>query len=123
MQDCMGKLARADAGSSGKLRLCAVDGNRCAPQVVDVDLPVMIHHKSYKWASDGTGESQFADRIEIEEYPLARPVTLAGVQQAGPLTNGVNLSGPNHLNGLLQTKGELREGDRVWNLRRTLKFE
>src|SRR2546426_657195 len=58
MQDCMGKLARADAGSSGKLRLRAVDGNRCAPQVVDVDLPVMIHHKLPKWATDWAGESQ-----------------------------------------------------------------
>ena len=119
----MGKLARADAGSSGKLRLCAVDGNRCAPQVVDVDLPVMIHHKSSKWASDGTGESQFADRIEKEEYPLARPVTLAGVPQAGPLTNCENLSGANPLNGLVHTKGDLREGDRVLTRGRSLNFQ
>src|SRR5213080_3623783 len=123
MQDCMGKLARADAGSSGKLRLCAVDGNRCAPQVVDLDLPVMIHHKSSKWASDGTGESQFADRIEKEEYPLARPVTLAGVPQAGPLTDGETLPSANASNGLVHTKADLRESNRVFTRGRSLNFQ
>src|SRR5438552_7823351 len=123
MQDCMGKLARADAGSSGKLRLRAVDGNRCAPQVVDVDLPVMIHHKSSKWASDGTGESQFADRIEKEEYPLARPVTLAGVPQAGPLTDGETLPSANASNGLVHTKADLRESNRVFTRGRSLNLQ
>src|SRR5438876_10048389 len=75
MQDCMGKLSRADAGSSGKLRMWAVGRQRLALRAVDADFPGVIYCKSSKWASDGTGESQFADRIEKEEYPLARPVT------------------------------------------------
>ncbi len=82
----MGKLARADAGSSGKLRLRAVDGNRCAPQVVDVDLPVMIHHKLPKWATDWAGESQFAGGIKKEEYPFTGPV--ARRSSTGRTTHG-----------------------------------
>ena len=119
----MGKLSRADAGSSGKLRMWAVGRQRLALRAVDVDFPGVIYCKSSKWASDGTGESQFADRIEKEEYPLARPVTLAGVPQAGPLTNCENLSGANPLNGLVHTKGDLREGDRVLTRGRSLNFQ
>src|SRR5438477_13170268 len=123
MQDCMGKLARADAGSSGKLRLCAVDGNRCAPQVVDVDLPVMIHHKLPKWATDWAGESPFAGAIKKEEYPFTGPVTLAGVPQAGPLTDGENLPSANASNGLVHTKADLRESNRVFTRGRSLNLQ
>jgi len=105
----MGKLSRADAGSSGKLRMWAVGRQRLALRAVDVDFPGVIYCKSSKWASDGTGESQFADRIEKEEYPLARPVTLAGVPQAGPLTDGETLPSANASNGLVHTKAERLE--------------
>src|SRR5436853_6497447 len=113
MQDCMGKLARADAGSSGKLRLCAVDGNRCAPQVVDVDLPVMIHHKLPKWATDWAGESQFAAGKKKEGYPFTGPVRLAGVPQAEPLPDGGNLPSANAPNAWVNTKPTLRESNHV----------
>src|SRR5438309_10999163 len=108
MQDCMGKLSRADAGSSGKLRMWAVGRQRLALRAVDVDFPGVIYWKSLKWASDGTGESQFADRIEKEEYPLARPVTRAGVPQAGPPTDGENLPGANAAECLVHTEGSFR---------------
>src|SRR5438128_1933509 len=42
MQDCMGKLSRADAGSSGKLRMWAVGRQRLALRAVDVDFPGVI---------------------------------------------------------------------------------
>ncbi len=119
----MGKLSRADAGSSGKLRMWAVGRQRLALRAVDVDFPGVIYCKSSKWASDGTGESQFADRIEKEEYPLARPVTLAGVPQAGPLTDGENLPSANASNGLVHTKADLRESNRVFTRGRSLNLQ
>src|SRR5437588_13026973 len=114
MQDCMGKLSRADAGSSGKLRMWAVDGNRCAPQVVDVDLPVMIHHKLPKWATDWAGESQFAGGIKKEEYPFTGPVTHAAVPQTGPLTAGDNSPSANAANSLVHTTADFHDSNRVF---------
>src|SRR5207253_8339807 len=106
MQDCMGKLSRADAGSSGKLRMWAVGRQRLALRAVDVDFPGVIYCKSSKWASDGTGESQFADRIEKEEYRLARPVTVAVVAQAGTRANWGKVWGAQAMDGHVLTELE-----------------
>jgi len=78
----VGELAWADAASSRKLQLRVVEGQRLVLRAVDVDSSGVVYRKSSKWASDGTGESQFAGRIEKEEYPFTGPVTLAGVPQA-----------------------------------------
>ena len=116
----MRKLAWADASSSHKPWLHAVKGKRLALRAVDVDVSGAVHRKSSKCASDGTSQSQFAVGIKKEEYPFTGRVTLAGVPQAGPLTDRENLSGANALNGLVHTKADLRECNRVFTSGRSL---
>ena len=119
----MGKLSRADAGSSGKLRMWAVERQRLALRAVDVDCSGVVYGKSSKCTSDGTSESQFAGGIEKEEYPFTESITLAGVRQAGPLTDRENLPRANASNGLVHTKADLRECNRVLTRGRFLNFQ
>jgi len=78
----MSKFARADTGSSCKLQVGAVGGEKSVLRVANVDISDVIDGKSPKWAGDGAGESQFAGGVKKEEHPFAGPISLAGVPQS-----------------------------------------